>query len=605
MNYFKHTNGEAFILDRFDYVGYFNITDGVAYTGKLFDKDSQMLKPKDRFITDTYMGEYEMNTTYRNTQPSVEYYANAFDIFNNMGLEKLTSNIKTNNTIAYKDLVISNPVVYNFEDNDGFYYGLSSVDETDSLSIPAKKNYSGHCEPFESSTNFKFMDKITSGVLFVDNRENFTYLLTDGERNYSYIGKFNNTDPLTHITSIDNISFEPEDYAYKNPDYVYSIYKDEINNKILYVKTSNIEVHDASNYSDCETTILEDRISLIPSNIIFLKWTTPGEKWTKQTVKCKWSEKFIVDNKNNPSTIKFGKDYRTQINDAGDTLIISNKYSSDVLKTFNLPGLNIFNIISIDIRTADDYVVILHKNSDKFTISHFSVDDISNIKQWNIESLITTAKNYKVAFVEYDSDVFILSNDMEYQTRFLSNPTYPSGRLETGELHYPIPTVWQDTIQLWRTISHKWDTQITSSNFYKNLTTATCIKNNKMYMILHNVGRIYVISQPINQRFIDLIPLDLSRKFKKVSCGDTSIGLKLNLIFRNLIEDTLSILRNSSNAVSIEERKLIYEKLEDFALIPENLFMNTNETLNVLMVGRILSEIYKIQAKIIPKSIVN
>jgi hypothetical protein len=124
-------------------------------------------------------------------------------------------------------------------------------------------------------------------------------------------------------------------------------------------------------------------------------------------------------------------------------------------------------------------------------------------------------------------------------------------------------------------------------------------------MILHNVGRIYVISQPINQRFIDLIPLDLSRKFKKVSCGDTSIGLKLNLIFRNLIEDTLSILRNSSNAVSIEERKLIYEKLEDFALIPENLFMNTNETLNVLMVGRILSEIYKIQAKIIPKSIVN
>lgn len=602
MNYFKHTNGEAFTLDGFDYVGYFNITNDIAYTGNYFDKNSQILKPKDRFITDAYMGKYEMNTTYKNTQPAVEYYTNAFDLFNNMGMVKLTSNIKNNNTIAYKDLVLSNPVVYNFEDNDGFYYGLSSVDETDSLSIPVKKNYGGHCEPFKNSMNFKFMDKITSGVLVVDRFEKFTYLLTDGEHNYSYVGQFDNTTPLTNIATSDNISFGPNDYAYKNPDYVYSIHRDDINNKILYVKTSNIEVHDSSNYSDCPTTVLEDRISLIPSRIIFLKWTTPEEKWTTQTVKCKWTEKFMVDNHNNPYTIRFGKNYRTQINDAGD-LIISNKYSSDVLKTLSLPGLNIFNFISIDIRTSDDHIVILHKNSDKFTISHFSVDDISNIKQWDIESLIPTAKNYNVAFVEYDSDVFILSNDTEYQTRFLSNPTYPSGRLETGVLHYPIPTVWQDTLQLWRTIDLKWDTHISPANSYKNLTTATCIKNNKMYMILHNIGRIYAISQPINQRFLDSIPLDLPRKFKNVSCGDTSIGLKLNLIFRNLVEDTLSILRNSSNTVSIEERKLIYKKLEDFALIPENLFMNTNETLNVLTVRRILLEIYKIQTKIIPASI--
>lgn len=600
MNYFKYTNGEAFVLDGFDYIGYFNIIDQIAYTGRIFDKDSQILTPKDTFISEVYIGKYETNTTYKNIQPIEEKYSNAFDIFNNTGLVNVTDNIKSNNIICYKNLILSNPTVYNFQENNGVYYALSSIDDTNALNIPSKKNYIGNCELFADITNLKFMDNIISGVLLVNSSEKFTYLLTDGEKTYTYNGKFEENTPLEYVKSVDNISFGVDDYAYKNPDYVYSIHQDEPNNKIIYVKSSNIEIHDALNYNDCPDTILEDRISLKPSEIKFMKWNSSDEKFSNPTIKFKWNEKFIIYNENNPSSIKFGYNYRTQIDNATNTLIISNKYSSDIIYNISLNALNIFNIISIDIRSIDDHILILHKNSDKINISHFSVANTSDIKQWDIESVLLSANNYNVKFTEYDSDVFTLSNDLEYQTRFLSNPTYPSGRLELAELNYPIPTVWNNTLQLWNNNNYTWNSNRKPSNFYKNIISSTCIKNNKMYMLLHNVGRIYAISQPINERFLDIIPLDLVRKFGNSSCGDTSLGLKLNIIFKSLIDDTLSILRNSSNGVSIEERKIIYKQLEDFTLISENLYMNTNETFNVLMIRRILFEIYKIQSKIIP-----
>ena len=598
MNYFKYTNGESFTLDDSDYIGYLNVVDQIAYTGKILNEDSQKLTSKNNFMSKVFLDKYETNTTFNNVEPIIEKYSNVFDIFDNVGTKELTDNIERNNIICYKDLIISNPTVYNFEENDGLYYGLSSSDESNYLSIPSKKNYSGNCETFKDSIDIKFMDNIISGAILVNSSEEFKYLFTDGEKTYAYTGQFGNTKPLEFINSFDNISFNVGDYSYDNPDYVYSIHHDQINNKIIYVKASNIEIHDASNYSDCPSTILEDRISLKPSKTIFMKWNSSREKYTNP--KIQWNKKYIIYNDNNPDSIKFGYNYRTEIDNNDNTLKLYNKYSSEFINSLSLAEMKISNIISLDIRPIDDYIIILHKDSDQLKVSHFSPTDISNITHWNIESLALSANNYKIKFVDYDSDVFIISNDIEYQTRFLSNPTYPSGRLELCELNYPIPTVWNNTLQLWDSNTYKWDSNKKPSNFYKNIISSTYINNNKMYMLLHNVGRLYAISQPINERFLDIVPLNLSKKFDGLAYGDTSLGLKFNTIFRNLIDDTLSILRNSSSGVTIEERKLIYKQIEDFTILSENLYMNTNETFNVLVMKRILFEIYKIQLKIIP-----
>ena len=118
--------------------------------------------------------------------------------------------------------------------------------------------------------------------------------------------------------------------------------------------------------------------------------------------------------------------------------------------------------------------------------------------------------------------------------------------------------------------------------------------------MLHNVGRLYAISQPMNDRFLASIPLDLPQKFDGFVCSDSSIGIQLNIIIRNLLDDTLSILRNASNSFIIEEKKVLYKEIQDYTIMVDNLYMNGNETFNILMLQRILFQILDLQKRIIP-----
>ena len=64
ISYYKYTTGEAFTLNGDDYTGSFHILSGVAYTGQYPSVDTLELTPKDTFLSDIYVNELNLDTTY-------------------------------------------------------------------------------------------------------------------------------------------------------------------------------------------------------------------------------------------------------------------------------------------------------------------------------------------------------------------------------------------------------------------------------------------------------------------------------------------------------------------------------------------------------------
>lgn len=129
------------------------------------------------------------------------------------------------------------------------------------------------------------------------------------------------------------------------------------------------------------------------------------------------------------------------------------------------------------------------------------------------------------------------------------------------------------------------------------------IKNNRMYLLLHNVGRLYAMRQPLNNRFLNSLPLDIAKFYDGVTCSESSLGLYFNTSISNLVKDTLNLFNQSSGSFSIYERKVISRQLNDFIFQIDDLYINGNETINVITVQRIFLLITEIQTKLLPVSI--
>lgn len=140
------------------------------------------------------------------------------------------------------------------------------------------------------------------------------------------------------------------------------------------------------------------------------------------------------------------------------------------------------------------------------------------------------------------------------------------------------------------------------SNNYNTLNVFEYIKNNKMYMILHNIGRIITLRQPLADRYLNVLPMNTEKSFHPTICSQSSIGLQLNLLFSRLVLDLLTLYSKSSSKLTIEERKVIETSLKTLELDIENFYMGGNETFNVISIQRILSSIIKTQSELIATS---
>jgi hypothetical protein len=588
MSYLKYTSGESFTLNSEDYSGYFRVVGDTAFSGRIGGLE---LTPKDTFMSKLYIDLYNLDTTYKNIQNLNNVYANTLDTLDKLGIDRILESLHNNNKICYKSLVLSNPTVFKYDETGGFFYGLSATDEYNDKIYP--KRGVVNINTLSDSDYWSFLDKITTGHHLVDTYENFKYICTDGFVTYTLSGNFNGNIPLTKISEYPNVPYY---------DKIYHIHHDIDDGRMFFVKNDYIEIYDASNFELCDNLILVDRISLIPTTTTEHIWNTLDVNWND--FQQLWNVLFDTINNNTPETIKIGKNLRTGISSDLTTLNLYNKYSNKIHRQISLAELDIQSVIDVDINSNSDDILILYQNKNSDVMICFIDITTPNVKKLSkLESLFGTT--YNIKFTEFDSNVFYIWNSNGYQTRNISNSTYPSGRLELNDLKYPKDYIWNTTDEIWNFLNLRWDVNGSLANRYNNLNTSVTISNNKMYMLLHNIGRLYVMNQTMDDRFYSNIPLNLQSFFTESTCSESSIGIYLNTNIANIAKDTLNILSKSNGSFDIYERSVFLKQIDDFILDTNNLYLNGNENINITSIQRILLSILNIQSKILPVSIEN
>lgn len=591
-NYFKYTSGESFTLNDRDYYGFFHITDnGDAYTNRLPSNDSLLLTKKSTFLSDVYTNKIELNTAYKNIEQPILYYSNVFDNFNKEGLLTLSKNVNNNNLIALKSLVIDNPTIYNFDPQRNHFYGIPYLPDTTSTELIAI-NTSIPVDQFKNNLTWKFLNNITTGDFFVKKDNTFTYICSDGTKIYYINGGFSFTDNLD-LESETNLITED------SLDYVYNIVYDESSNKLTIVKLNDIIIYDASNYINCSELFIIDRIKLPYTSIMEpYIWNKTKRKFSSHRVK--WNTRYYIDNLNNSQFIKFGNNLRTFV--YNNVLTLYNKYSSDIIYTIDLSIYGVKEIVDLDIRQIDDNIIVLCKKDSGLYVLCIDVLNLSTIIDKKLESVLPGMPWYRISFSNIDSDIFYLSDEREYQIRHLSYPNYPTGRLEFGNLLYREDYIWSEVEEYFSNTDVTWNLSDDGENEYFNILSLEKIRNNNMYIILHNKSRLYAIFQPLEERLSRNISPNIEKFFTDIGCSESSIGLFFNTIISNIVKDTLNLYNKASGKYSIDEYIIDVIPLEDIEYDSNNLYINGNETFNAMVLQRILSSLRNIQAKLISVS---
>lgn len=584
ISYFKYTSDGAFTLNGIDYAGFFNVEEGVAYTERKKSATSEILVPKNTFISDFYLNKMEFDNQFDSITEASDITANVFDVLNKVEMERLLSIINQNNLIVFKSLIVNNPQIINFTENDSHYYGLSStiVDMRNDDLMLGKKNIS-HIDPFRYEIEWEFLEKIKYGALFVKSDQTFKYLCSTGFELYTLKGSFTDEGYIEY--SVQELEMPVE---------VYGIDYDEFENKITIVVLGDLKVYDAINYIECDTLVLVDSIKLGDVDSEILTWGT--QKAYKNLI-GKWNRKFYNVTEFSTEFIRFGNNYRTSIE--GDNLTLRNKYSTDKIVDFNLESLGIDQLLDVNIRVIDDCVLILHKKSEKFHVTFFDPLDIekSLLDQEIFE--FNDSDNYRISFSTYDSNVFYLNSTMQSHTRMISNPTYPVGQMRENNLKYVKKETFKNYLQKFGNGVLKWNTESLDSNFFTNYMFDSITKSDKNYMFLLNSGRIYPIRQNILNAYLSSVSLDLVKTYDGIHCSDTSFGLFLNKTISYILKDVLTLYTKATNSYLIGKNDVFLNKIQEITYDTNNLYMNGNETINVLMLQRILTLLTDLQKQLV------
>jgi hypothetical protein len=582
--YFKHTQGEAFTLNDVPYVGFFNITNNEAYTGKIKTDLSEKLSPQKTFISDFYLNKMEFDNQYDSVVDVTSTNSNVFDIFNTEELNKLLTVINHNNLIVFKSLIVSNPLIVDFDDNNSHYYGLSStpVDmRNDDLMVG--KRFISHIDPFRNSPEWEFLDRIKYGTFFVKSDQTFKYLCSTGYDLIIIKGSF-----------VDGSYIEYTNLGLEMPQEVFQISYNEDDNKIAIIINNELKIYDSINFIECDTLVLIDSIRLGDIDSEILKWST---KKSYSSLIGKWNRRFWNNNTANIDFFKFGNNYRTSLEN--NVLTLWNKYTFEAVSNINLGTFGITNVLDVDIRTVDDLVMVLHSDGSNFKVSFFDPSDVINtfvtrdIQEFNVSN------DYRVTFSNYDSNIFFINSRTQSHTRLISKPTYPVGAMREENLQYPRKAKWGDMYQKFGNSVLKWNTSSMDSNFYTNYRFETSSKNGRNYFLLHNSGRIYPIQQDISKAYQSAIDMNTEKYYDGVHCGDHSFGLFFNKTISSILKDILNLYTKATNAYILDKNDVFLTKIDEITYETNNLYMNGNESVNIITIGRILNLLMGLQKKLI------
>jgi len=589
ISYFKYTNGDAFTLNNVDYSGFFTIVDDNAYTGKLKDSNSELLTPKQNFMSNFYLKKLEFDNQYNSIESIKPYFSNSFDILNKNELDKIFDAINTNNLIVFKSLFTQNPQIVDFDNNNCHFYGLTSTNVNNPDDMTGKIN-SLYAANLNDSVEWSFLEKIKYGDFIVQSNQNFKYLCSTGKDLILIIGSFTDRKELTY-----------KSLQLEEKQEIYGIYYDEVDNKINIMINDEVCVYEGLNFISCggegenifDHLILVDKLQLKPVQHFELKFT---DKIKFIKVKQFFEKKNFILNENNVDSVKFGSKMRTFIDD-DQVLYIYNKKGSQVLATIPLNDLGITTALAIDIRSVDDLVSILYRNVNEYRICFFDPFDFENSFTDNILSSFPISSKYVLKFSSFDSNIFFINTKNRIECRYISNPSYASATFRDYNLKYLPRLTFKDAYYVFDnkliTLNSGENTNIVNINF-KELS-----KGDTNYHLLHNSRRLYTLKQPIIDTYQSAINRSLKKYFIDIDCVSDSFGIFLNRQLFNITADILTLHTKAINSYIIRNDDVLLGNIKQIEYDLNNLKMNGNESVNTITLQRIFTLIVEIQQKLI------
>ena len=133
IDYFKYTNGDSFTLSGERYQGLFNVQDGKAFTGKMFDSStSKLLSGNNMFLADCFLEEFEFDRTVSEVKSTKlqQPFISPRNVIDQNFIDKNLQLLHLNNLNIYALSIIANPNIFDFlnsaKNGDAYFLGLSS-----------------------------------------------------------------------------------------------------------------------------------------------------------------------------------------------------------------------------------------------------------------------------------------------------------------------------------------------------------------------------------------------------------------------------------------------------------------------------------------------
>ena len=613
IEYFKFTGGEAFTLSGEDYSGFFNVRDGIAFSGRTYTSDSFALSAKDTFLSYSFLQKKEFDRTAAPVDSSNTLTVPEIsprNIVDQSFVDKNLGILNQNNINLYSLNIVSNTNLLDFansaKDGNAYFLGLSSGRNdlrNDDISLAKDNIIPIQIDPFSfinKVDGINVLDDTIDSEVFVYDDDSFLYFTSTETNSHTFSGSFVKNTQLTRIDS--GLFPAVRKLTYDNStDTLYSL--------VTAASSENVEttlkLYDNSFINPCGDLKLKDEINL--------------------------GDDPILD-----ESVEIGKNllgYRF-LSDSGDIVIqLNNKFSHAPVgtistSTFGNPYLEAEQIVAFDIRDTDDSILILTSPppsqgvvegdpggtnpSPPFYIYQLDAENLTDIGpliprkvvgRWTPDYDYITTNEIDIFFSGTDSNIFTLYDNGFVTTRFISNPSYIAGFPSYDNLLY-LPTMYyNDTHEHFDTIQKKFNSNILKSNYYNNVNFLVTKNSSNVFYFLHNIGRIYLFRES-NLLYKNYVPLNLPNLYDKITSCESSLGISLNSELQNIIKDAVNIFLNLSlipvetisDGIPILRGSKGYEGIEvDF----RNFEFHDNEEVNYSVISRVFNQIFELQQSIL------
>lgn len=587
--YFKYTRGESFTLSGNDYTGFFTISAGKAYTNKILTDGSKLLDPKQNFFASCYLQQLEFDRVSGSTYTIQQEGAFGLDILNNLELARILDTLDLNNNTIYSALITQNPNIFDISlqsptDRYQFYcLSATGIDTRQPDDFLTGKTVYTHADPFTASSKWKFLDETLTGCFTVATDSFTYYTATSTGETPVLLGSF--TDPAELV----RLQAQPFNLSASSQ---YRFVIDDNIRQFYVMSPTEIQVYDLPALDGCGLPNLVDVLSLSAS------------------------QKTLAS----VNSVAVGRNFRVALYQDTKTLdyefIFSDKFTNDYVTTIIVNKQSILNldrVLAFDLRKEDDLLVIIGVK-----------DGINRLVQVNVSTNKVTSdkplsylagpryhytsieRPIRVECTSFDSNLIFVYTGEWLQTRTLTNPELPASIMTRENLLFLDDYIFDETEERFGRIQIKFNSNKMRSNYPNILNLTTNVIDDRLHMIIHNIGRIYCFKDiRILQQSIPTLPKAYNGN---LDCDKNYLGLSLNARLNAIITDTVNLYNNTSVIVKtsvIGDTKhadlIVYrDKLaKDIDVSIQDFYLHENESINTASLQRVFLSIYELQKNII------